>query len=266
MAAPATAAQPCDTQWQYAMDIQRQIKSHNAQPRTFTLPTQQAQFDAYNARAARLNSEMKTARDNYNNCRDAIKSLKDGQELPDPEATMIAKIKDAAAKIPAGYTPPALSKPTRSTTVVAVATELQPLYDALGDSPITDTDAMRLQSAAKPSEGERDPAYPSKSGRTIVKGTDGKAAVTVDRVVPLSRLLSIEGFTKLSPESMYYVSRAPLNLQWLSRNAALSKTSGSVAAVTGTDETWFDKQIDLQNTVEQRLKTLIAQLIASEKK
>ena len=89
--------------------------------------------------------------------------------------------------------------------------------------------------------------------------------MTVDRVVPLARLLSVEGFTKLSAESMYYVSRAPLNLQWLSRNASLSRVSGSVAAVTGTDETWFDKQIDLQTGIEQKLVTLIAQLIASEK-
>ena len=266
MAAPATAAQPCDTQWQAYQEVQRQIKSHNAEPRTFTLPAQRAQYDAYNARAARLNSESKTTIANYRSCIAAMSMLRDGATMPTPDAAVIAKIKEAASKIPAGYTPPALSKPTRSATVVAVATELQPLYDALDDGALTESDDVRLQSASKPTEGSRDPAYSSKSGRMIVKGPDGKAAVSADRVVPLSRLLSIEGFTKLSPESMYYVSRAPLNLQWLSRNAALSKTSGSVAAVTGTDDTWFDKQIDLQNTVEQRLKTLIAQLIASEKK
>ena len=264
-AAPATAAQPCDAQYQSFLDIQKQIRSHNAEPRTFTLPAQQAAYDAYNARAAKLNSQIKTTRTNYTNCVAAIKALTDNQDIPAPDAATITKIKDAAAKIPTGYTPPALQKPTRSTTTVVVAAELQPLYDALDDGNLQPAAEATLQSVSKPTVGDRDAAYSAKSGRTIVKAPDGKVAVTVDRVVPLARLLSVEGFTKLSAESMYYVSRAPLNLQWLSRNASLSRVSGSVAAVTGADETWFDKQIDLQTGIEQKLVTLIAQLIASEK-
>jgi len=269
VASPATAAQPCDAQYQSALAIQKQIESHNKQPRTFELPAQRAAYDAYNARASRLNSQMAAARKNYNACKAAVRELFElgiKQDPPSPDPTAVAKIKDAAAKIPAGYTPPALSKPTRSTTAVAVAAELQPLYDALDDVSLTDSDTVKLQNVSKPDEGDQDPAYSAKSGRTIVKGPDGKAAVTADRVTPLARVLSIEGFTQLSPESMYFVSRAPLNLQWLSPNAALSRKSGSVAAVTGVDDTWLDKQVDMQTTVEDKLKTLIAQLIASEKK
>ena len=109
VASPATAAQPCDAQYQSALAIQKQIESHNKQPRTFELFAQRAAYDAYNARASRLNSQMAAARKNYNACKAVVRELFEldiKQDPPSPDPTAVAKIKDAAAKIPAGYTPP----------------------------------------------------------------------------------------------------------------------------------------------------------------
>ena len=78
----------------------------------------------------------------------------------------------------------------------------------------------------------------------------------------LARVLSIEGFTRLSPRIDVLCLARPAQSAMALHRTRHCRKSGSVAAVTGVDDTWLDKQVDMQTTVEDKLKTLIAQLIA----
>jgi hypothetical protein len=72
----------------------------------------------------------------------------------------------------------------------------------------------------------------------IGRNASGGSAVSPDHIVPLAEIVNMPGFTRLSPQNMDVVTRAPVNFPWLSWPANLSKQSRSVAAMTGVDPVW----------------------------
>ena len=67
----------------------------------------------------------------------------------------------------------------------------------------------------------------------------------------------MRGFTKLKPEYMYVVTRAPINYQWLSRGANSSKQSRSVAGMSRVDPAWQAEQIALEQQVRSQLQDIV---------
>ncbi|OHV00495.1 hypothetical protein [Mycobacterium talmoniae] len=88
------------------------------------------------------------------------------------------------------------------------------------------------------------------------------AAVTASRIISLAEVVQMPGFTDLSPEHMWEVANAPLNLQWLSREAHWHKRGRSAAYLAGLDPGWQAQQIELENRVRQQLRDIVAALAA----
>jgi hypothetical protein len=139
--------------------------------------------------------------------------------------------------------------------------DLVPLYDVV--RPIRhDFGDVQLQGRNQPKENDPDPAY---SGKTIQRAKGGGPAVSVDHIVPLYEIFERPGFLRLSPENMYLVVNAPINLQWLSFRANNSKGSRSMAYVSGVDDAFWSEQIQLEANALSRLDRLIQHLLATQK-
>jgi hypothetical protein len=120
-----------------------------------------------------------------------------------------------------------------------------------------------------PRIGEPDPPLP---GRSIVarlrKGqpdVNPVPYVSADHIVPLAELINIPGFLELSADNMYMLSRAPLNLQWLSQTVNLMKSSRSVSYMIRVDPAWQDGQAALQTSVRGQLEQIVQRLIQTQK-
>ncbi|OBB19726.1 hypothetical protein A5761_00865 [Mycolicibacterium setense] len=74
-------------------------------------------------------------------------------------------------------------------------------------------------------------------------------------------MLYIPRFLELTPENMWEVINAPLNLQWLPRyvNEQL-KNSRSAADMKSVDPTWQRQQHELQDRKRRELAILIGEL------
>jgi hypothetical protein len=145
-----------------------------------------------------------------------------------------------------------------------VPPELGPLYDALRqNNPGNNIGSSYLQGQPRPNVGEPDPAYPNDTIPSI-EGNPNIPAVTADHIVPLAEIMNLPGFTQLSADNMYIITRAPLNLQWLSQAANLAKSSREVAFMEGTDPTWIEEQQALHDAVRSQLEDIIQKLIANQ--
>lgn len=266
---PAAAAPQnlCAAQVAAAEAIVAQIQAHNAQPHLFELPDQQAAYEAYNAEAAALDAQRNTIKANLQTCLDAMEALADSQNgsagLNPPPETTRKSIEDAAKQVPPGFTPPPPPLAGRNWRVPKTS-PLRPLYDTLRAGNPGNLGNVRLQGASRPSAGSADPAYPAASGRTIGLFKRGDPAASPDHIIPLAEILYMPNFLKLTPQNMYVVTRAPVNLQWMSEGANLSKQSRSVAAMSGVDPQWQAAQVQLENQVRQKLQDLINKLVSSQ--
>lgn len=254
----------CSVQ-QAALDaVQERINAHNAEPNVFELPRQAAQAAAYDARAARLNAEQEAAIAQLEACLAAIDALegpgRNGPALPAPTERTLTAIETALKQVPAGWEPPPPPTDGKKWQVPADS-PVRPLYDALRRNNPGNLGATNLQGTRRPSTGASDPAYP---GRTIGANRQGGPAVSPDHIIPLAELLHLPGFLDLTPENMYLVVHAPLNLQWLSYPANWSKSSRSVASMSGVDPRWQAKQIELENQVRDELREVIDLLLESQ--
>lgn len=246
----------------------REVKSkaavHNAKPHVFQLPRQQAALDAYNKEAADLRAAGDKAIAAAKACLDAMQALAaeddSGMLLNPPPATRKQAIADAVKALPAGWVPgpkPAPGKPWRAPKDPAG----RKFYDTLRDANPGDPGDVKLRGQPRPKPGDPDPAYP---GQTIQATGPGKPMVSGDHIIPLTEIMQMPGFMRLTPQNMYAVSRAPINLQWLSWSANLSKSSRSAAAMKRVDPGWQAQQVKLENELRPRLAELIQKLLASQ--
>ncbi|MER5218505.1 hypothetical protein ABT063_50560 [Streptomyces sp. NPDC002838] len=269
--APAAHASPADLCAEPLAAVQavkQKITAHNAKPHLFELPRQQAAYNAYNAEAMQLNTEQSAAVARLTVCVEAMKTLEDtgsgSPALTQPKPADLKEIKDAAQQVPQGWqppSPPAQGKPWR----VPTGSPVRPLYRVLRDLTPQTFRNVTLGGQTRPTIGARDPAYPASSGYKV-GGPDrnGLSAVSPDHVIPLAEIIHMPGFLKLTPQNMYQVVNARLNLQWLSYKANSSKSSRSVAGMTGVDPQWQANQIQLENEIRNKLLDTIKKLLESQ--
>ncbi|MEW2308918.1 hypothetical protein AB0918_09830 [Streptomyces sp. NPDC006864] len=269
-APPAVASSPtelCAPQYAAAQAVQARIKIHNAQPHRFT-PQQSGAFAAYNAEAKALNTENAKAVAAYTACFQAMMAMVDAtgagsMNLKDLTPTKRTQIDNAKRRLGTGWTPPPPPTPGKNWRVPK-SSPARPMYDALragnpGNLPYT-----YLKGGTKLTVGRPDPAYPASSRRVIMPNARGNPKISADHIVPLAELMQMRGFTKLSTENMFIISRAPINFQWLSSAANLSKQSRSAAAMTGVDPKWQASQVTLENETRKKLQDIIAQLLKGQ--
>ncbi|WP_280687372.1 hypothetical protein [Kitasatospora sp. GAS204B] len=270
-AAPAGAATPqdiCAPQYAAAQDVRAQIAAHNAQPHEFIVPREQAAADAYDAEAAALRTKQDQATAAYTACFNAMMALADAAGTGDlnfkePTPAKRAEIQNGKQRVGSGWTPP---PPPRAGAnwQVPKNSPMRPLFDALRKDNPGSVPYDYFKGGTKLTAGAPDPAYPASSGRLIEAGPNGRLKISADHIVPLSELVQMRGFTKLSADNMFIISRAPLNFQWLSAASNLSKQSRSAAFVTGADPRWIASQQALENDVRSKLQAAIDQLLQSQ--
>ncbi|WP_433392669.1 hypothetical protein [Micromonospora sp. KLBMP9576] len=272
LAVPGTAAHAsgvnlCAEQVATALAVQARIKAHNARPHTFILPRQQLAYNAYNLEAQQLNAAQAQAKSRLNACLEAMRTLEDTRAgspaLTPPRAADLKDIKDAAARVPAGWRPPpppARGKPWR----VDRNSPVRPLYDVLRElSPPTFRN-VPLRGDPRPGIGSRDLAYPASTGYTVGRNAGGLSAVSPDHIIPLAQIIHLPGFLRLSPQNMYQVVNARVNLQWLSYKSNWSKSSRSVAGMSSADPAWRTTQMQLEDDVVKVLQDTINKLLRSQ--
>lgn len=89
--------------------------------------------------------------------------------------------------------------------------------------------------------------------------------MSADHIVPKVEIIYLPRFMDLTPENMWLVLNAPLNLQWLPTAVnSKNKNSRSAADMQGVDLDWQREQVDLQDQKRRELTELIAQLADSQ--
>jgi hypothetical protein len=261
----------CQAQHAELLAVGQQIDAHNARPHVFRLPAQAAQLAAYDAEAGQLDSARQTAVTNLEIClQNAVRARAlaalagGGFNGPPVQSTAPGntrqQLDEARRNVPSNWTPPPPPPSGRSWRVDSNS-PVRPVYDVLRRRNPGDIGDVTLRDVPRPRADDSDPAYP---GSTIGRRTSGSVNVSPDHIVPLAELVQMPGFTLLTPDNMYAVANAPLNLQWLSGRANLAKSSGSAADILGVDPQWQRDQIALEQEVRAQLLNLITFLVYSQ--
>jgi hypothetical protein len=243
--------------------VEQQIDQHNAQPHDFEIPDQAAAAAAYDAEAAELNAAQATALANVNECLEAMSTLvadNPAVSLDPPTDAVRQNLLNAQAKIPNEWVPPP-SPAAGKNWRVPKGTPPRELYDLLRAGNPRQLGTTALQGTPRPAVGATDPAYP---GRSFGTAAGGLSAASPDHIITIAEQISMPGFVKLTPDGMYVVTRAPLNFQWLSFKANLSKSSRSAAAMSGVDPRWQAQQVQLEADVRAQLQEVIDKLLRSQ--
>jgi hypothetical protein len=138
------------------------------------------------------------------------------------------------------------------------------LYSALRAGNPGNLGNASLQGIPRPQANTPDPAFQSSLGRTIGTNAAGASQVSPDHIVPLTELIQMPGFLRLTPQNMYVVASAPRNLQWLSYGANLSKLSRSAAFISGVNARWLANQAILELQTRTRLQDTINTLLRAQ--
>ncbi|WP_406277225.1 hypothetical protein [Embleya sp. NBC_00896] len=268
VAARSTPDELCAAQKAARESLEAQISQHNAQPHTFTLPNEQAAYAVYNAEADQLNGQRDAVAQQLLDCLLAMQKLADpgngGAGLYAPSKGVIDELTKAIAGLPADWKAPA-GPDSKGYWRVPKTDKARPLFDTLRKDNPPDVGDVKFQGAARPKVGDVDPAYPAGSQRVIGPSKNGAGpGVSADHIVPLAEIISMPGFTKLTPQNMYAITRAPINFQWLSYAANYSKSSRSAAAITGVDPAWAAQATQLEIQARQDLRDLIQQLLKTQ--
>ncbi|MDY0811441.1 hypothetical protein [Kitasatospora purpeofusca] len=264
-AAAATPQEVCAAQYAAAQAAKARIAAHNARPHQFVVPRDQAAADAYDAEAKDLTATQDKAVAAYMSCFNAMMALADAAGTGDlnfkePTPGKRAEIERGKQRLGSGWTP---LPPPRSGAnwQVPKNSPLRPLFDAVRKDNPGSVPYTYFKGGTKLTAGAPDPAYPRSSGRLIEASRNGRLKISADHIVPLSELVQMPGFTKLSADYMFIITRAPINFQWLSAASNLSKQSRSAAYVTGADLRWINSQVALEQDVRGKLQTAIDQLL-----
>jgi hypothetical protein len=241
-----------------------QISAHNAEPHTFTVPEEQAAANAYDAEAAQLNAAQASDETALEKCDETLGALADqgpnSLPLKRPTDYMRNKIDQLKAKLPPNIQQ---YKNPGSGGYWRVPPELRPLRDALRQNNPGNIGSPYLQGQPRPNVGDLDPAYPDDTIPGI-QGNPSIPAVSADHIVPIAEIMNIPGFTQLSADNMYIITRAPLNFQWLSQAANFAKGSREVAYIEDMDPTWIEEQQTLHDTVRGQLEDIIQKMLANQ--
>lgn len=265
--APASRAadDPCAAQTAALEQVSSQISRHNAEPHTFLIPEEQAAYDAYNVEADQLNAAHAKAISDLKTCEETLGALADQEQssapLKRPSNYIRDKLNRIKDKIGADFQP---YKNVGTAGYWRVPPQLRELYNALrSDNPGTGIGSPSFQGMPRPNVGDLDPAYPD-DPIPSVPGNPDVPDVKADHIISLAELINLPGFTGLSAENMFMMSRAPLNFQWLSDAANLAKSSRDVGFIEDMDPAWIKDQQALHDTVRSQLEKIIQKLLASQ--
>jgi hypothetical protein len=270
----------CLPQMAQLRQVHSQIQSHNAQPHVFQLPRQAAQLQTYNAEATQLQAAQSQAVAALDACRAEVEALARQQ---------LTALEELADKRPGSMSHQTTAPPSQRAKLEAAIRDLRPnfkprpppppgalwrvppgtpqraVYDILRtDNPGKSLPpTATLQGTPRPRIGDPDPRLP---GRTIQpkRRNPAEPDVTGDHIVPLAQIVNMPGFMRLTPDNMWAVVRAPLNLQWMSMRTNSSKSSRIVAGMSGADPAWKASQEALRRRIEPKLQDLINRLLASQ--
>lgn len=267
LVAPATQAadDPCAAQTAALEQIHSRVEAHNGEPHTFLIPEEQAAYNAYNAEADQLNAAQAKAHSELKGCEETLGALADQEQSSAPlkrptsyTRDKLNRIKDKIAPDFQPYKNPGTAGYWR------VPPQLRELYDALqSDNPGDNIGSPKFQGQDRPNVGDLDPARPNDPIPGLPENPN-VPAVTADHIVPLAELINLPGFTRLSADEMYMLSRAPLNFQWLSRATNFAKSSRDVGFIENLDPAWIEDQQALHDTVRSQLEEIIRKLLASQ--
>ncbi|CAM3886377.1 hypothetical protein TSST111916_12000 [Tsukamurella strandjordii] len=243
------------------------IAAHNAAPHQFLLPDQMAQYNAYNAEKAQLDTEQAALKSRVIACTEATasvaKTVPGGAPVETRAPDAIRDKLDAGKRaIPPNWQTPPISRKPSGKPEVPKTSPLRSIYDSLrGASPKKPKEFgnVILQNEPKPKIGDPNPAYP---GQTIGRNRSGLPAVSPDHIVSLAELVQLNNFWRLTPDQMYLLSTTPINFQWLPTGPNQSKQSGSAASVNPPpDPGWIRAQVALEDRVRAALQDAIDKLV-----
>ncbi|OBF30476.1 hypothetical protein [Mycobacterium sp. ACS4331] len=254
----------CAAQLAAAEATGAKIDAHNARrPPGGVAPPHIA--DPYNREAEQLNAERDANAAKLRACAAAATKLTDSGPLPPPLTSKARNdLTQAKTQVPPGWSPPA-PVPTLPNNRVTVPSDspIRPVWDVVKklSTPMKNFPNTSLQGQPRPQVGDR---HPSQPWTTVGSRRDGSPAVSADHIVPKVEIMYLPRFMELSPDDMWLVLNAPLNLQWLpSVVNVVNKNSRSAADMQGVDATWRDAQTTLQNRKRAELTELIATLADS---
>jgi len=260
----------CAPQLAAAKAVEAKITAHNARPHVFELPRQAAAYAQYNAEAATLNAEQATIKAQLQACLEAYLALVGPgagtrpPDLPAIPADKQAELLAAIKKLPPNWTPPPAPTPGDYWRVPK-GTPARPIYDILRKNNPAPVGNVSLRGQARPAPGALDPAYGT-CNCTFKTNAAGLSASSPDHIIPLAEIVNMPNFMRLTPANMWTVTRAPVNYQWLSFSSNQSKSSRSVAGMSGVDPGWQATQVRLENEVRTQLQEIINKLLKSQGK
>jgi hypothetical protein len=274
---PADAApkrpNPCLAQTAALLSVHQQIVAHNTRPHIFRVPEQAAAAAQYNAEAASLNAALSAAKSRLQACIAAATALGSaGPGSPPlettPSADIRARIQRAKDSIPPNWRP-ATRPDENGYWRVPKDSPARPLFDILRGNkgpknPRYPFGDYRLQGRWRPRIGDPDQAYPARRILPALSSNQPGPRVTPDHIISLAEIINLPGFTRLTPNNMYMVTRAPINYQWLSQSANDAKSSRSVALMEGVDPRWRYQQKILEDRTRAQLIDIIRKLLASQ--
>lgn len=220
----------------------------------------------YNQEANQLDARKAADLAKLRSCIAGITRLNASGPAPrDLRDSVRSQLEQARARVPAGWQAPSTAPRhqfNNKDVVVPRDSPARPVYDALrGESPDRKFPDVPLQDTPKPTVGSPVEAMP---GQVVVARGDGTPAVAVDHIVPLAEIVQLPRFLDLTPDNMWQVANAPLNMQWLDARVNRAKGSKSVGDMLGLDDAWLKGQAQLQDTKRQELIEIIAQLADSQ--
>jgi hypothetical protein len=215
----------------------------------------------YNREADQLDAERAANLQRLQACATVTNKLQAGGPPTKPLGERaLDSLRQAKAQVPAGWTAPR-PLPTLGTRItIPPDSPIKPLWDAVNKqkSPQYPYPDVALQGTPRPASTDIHASQPWKRIGTNAKGGP---AVSADHIVPKVEIMYLPRFTELTPENMWQVLNAPLNLQWLPTAVnAKNKNSRSAADMQGVDPLWQKRQVELQGDKRRELTELIAQL------
>src|SRR5262249_50671606 len=88
-----------------------------------------------------------------------------------------------------------------------------------------------------------------------------QAAVVAARIIPLSEIVGLPGFTELAMDQMARFAHTPVNLQWLSRTVDWLKRGRSAALMPLVAAGWQSDQVRLENDVRATFHRIVGAVL-----
>lgn len=254
----------CAAQQSALDDVHARIDEHNSRSRGSGPPEI---VNPYNAEADRLMAEQDADVGSLHACQRAIGVARVGGPAPRTQSPeVLSKIENAtAASRPRWTTPEPVARLADGRATIPKGHPLRPLWDVIKgmQSPMRPYPNVPLQGQPRPSVGDQHPSGYTVGTRMNKNGEE--PAVSPDHIVPKVEILFLPRFLDLTPENMWEVINAPMNLQWLpSEVNEQIKNSRSAADMKGVDPAWQKQQVALQDQKRRELTDLIAQLADSQ--